>query len=81
MSRNRSSRRLFDEFFGYPKFFEMMEEKLRDLPFPASYRPFVPYEKAARTLRIFEPSLVTGLLQTPEYARAVLGRAPAHHRG
>jgi len=65
-----------DEFFGYPRFFEMMEEKLRDLPFPASYRPFVPYEKAARTLRIFEPSLATGLLQTPEYARAVLGRRP-----
>lgn len=65
-----------DEFFGYPKVFELMEEKLRDLPFPASYRPFVPHERAARVLRIFEPTLVTGLFQTPEYARAVLGKRP-----
>lgn len=66
-----------DRFFGYPKVFELMEEKLRDLPFPASYRPFLPYERAARVLRIFEPALVTGLLQTPDYARAVLSRR--HH--
>jgi len=65
-----------DQFFGYPRFFEMAEERLRDLPFPASYRPFVPYERAARVLRIFEHVLVPGLLQTPEYARAVLGKKP-----
>lgn len=65
-----------DEFFGYPKIFEMMEERLRDLPFPASYRPFVPHEKTARVLRIFEPALVTGLFQTPEYARYVLAARP-----
>ena len=65
-----------DEFFGYPDLFAMMEERLRDLPFPASYRPFVPYEKSARVLRIFEPTLITGLFQTPEYARAVLAKLP-----
>src|SRR5580704_238549 len=65
-----------DEFFGFPKIFEMMEERLRDLPFPASYRPFVPHERAARVLRIFEHVLIPGLLQTPEYARAVLGKKP-----
>jgi DNA-binding XRE family transcriptional regulator len=65
-----------DEFFGYPGFFAMMEERLRDLPFPVSYRPFVPHEKAARVLRIFEPTVVTGLLQTPEYARGVLAARP-----
>jgi transcriptional regulator with XRE-family HTH domain len=65
-----------DEYFAYPRVFELMEEKLRDLPFPASYRPFVPHERAARVLRIFEPTLVTGLFQTPEYARAVLGKRP-----
>jgi transcriptional regulator with XRE-family HTH domain len=65
-----------DEFFGFPKIFEMMEERLRDLPFPASYRPFVPHEKTARVLRIFEPALVTGLFQTPEYARCVLAARP-----
>ena len=65
-----------DEFFGYPKVFEMMEERLRDLPFPVSYRPFVPHERTARVLRIFEPTVVTGLLQTPDYARAVLAARP-----
>ena len=71
-----------DEFFGYPKIFEMMEERLRDLPFPVSYRPFVPHERAARVLRIFEPTVVTGLLQTPEYARAcwLRGRMPPRTR-
>jgi transcriptional regulator with XRE-family HTH domain len=65
-----------DEFFGYPKVFQMMEERLRDLPFPESYRPFVPHERAARVLRIFTPNLVPGLFQTPEYARAVLSKKP-----
>ena len=65
-----------DEFFGYPGIFAKMEERLRDLPFPVSYRPFVPHEKAARVLRIFEHTLIPGLLQTPEYARAVLGKRP-----
>ncbi len=65
-----------DDFFGYPAVFAKMEERLRDLPFPASYRPFVPHEKAARVLRIFEPALVTGLFQTADYARAVLGKRP-----
>jgi transcriptional regulator with XRE-family HTH domain len=65
-----------DDFFGYPGLFVMMEERLRDLPFPESYRPFVPYEKSARVLRIFEHVLIPGLLQTPEYARAVLAKRP-----
>jgi transcriptional regulator with XRE-family HTH domain len=65
-----------DEFFGFPGIFAMMEERLRDLPFPVSYRPFVPHEKAARVLRIFEPAVVTGLLQTPGYARCMLAARP-----
>jgi transcriptional regulator with XRE-family HTH domain len=76
-----------DKAFGTPGFsdqvtpptpgtFMRIELRLRDLPFPASYRPFVPHETAARVLRIFEPSFVTGLFQTPEYARAVLARRP-----
>jgi transcriptional regulator with XRE-family HTH domain len=65
-----------DQFFGYPRFFEMAEERLRDLPFPESYRPFVPYERAARVLRIFQHVLVPGLFQTPEYARSVLTKKP-----
>lgn len=65
-----------DEFFGYAGVFTEMEERLRDLPFPESYRPFVPHEKEARVLRISEHVLVTGLFQTEAYARAVLGKRP-----
>jgi len=65
-----------DEFFGYPKIFEKMEERLRDLPFPPSYRPFVPHERAARVLRMFQVTLIPGLFQTPEYARAMLAARP-----
>jgi transcriptional regulator with XRE-family HTH domain len=59
-----------------PGTFMRLEARLRDLPFPASYRPFVPHEKAARTLRIVEHSLVTGLFQTEAYAHAVLAKRP-----
>jgi transcriptional regulator with XRE-family HTH domain len=66
-----------DEYFGYPKIFEMMEERLRDLPFPPSYRPFVPHERVARVLRIFEVTLIPGLFQTPGYARCMPRGWPA----
>ncbi len=62
--------------FGTPGTFSRLEKRLRDLPFPASYRPFVPHEKTARVLWIFEPAVVTGLFQTEEYARALLARRP-----
>jgi transcriptional regulator with XRE-family HTH domain len=62
-----------------PGTFMRIELLLRDLPFPASYRPFIPHERAARVLRIFEASFVTGLFQTPEYARGA-GQAAVHHR-
>ena len=44
--------------------------------FPASFRPFAAYEAEATALYVFEHSLVPGLLQTPEYARAVLATRP-----
>jgi Domain of unknown function (DUF5753) len=46
--------------------------KLRNLPFPASFRSFTPYEAEATALHVFEHSLVPGLLQTQACARAVL---------
>ena len=65
-----------DEVFDTPGTFSRLEERLRDLPFPASFRPFAGYEAEARSLRMFEHVLVPGLLQTPEYARAVLSTRP-----
>jgi transcriptional regulator with XRE-family HTH domain len=40
--------------------------------YPAWFRPFVELEKTATSLRWWEPVLIPGLLQTEEYARAIL---------
>ncbi len=55
-----------------PGTFARLQKRLRDLPFPASFRPFAAYEEVATSLRSFEHILVPGLLQTADYARAVL---------
>jgi transcriptional regulator with XRE-family HTH domain len=65
-----------DKAFGTPGTFTRLEGRLRDLPFPASFRPFAAYETEATALYVFEHSLVPGLLQTPAYARAVLATRP-----
>jgi transcriptional regulator with XRE-family HTH domain len=65
-----------DKAFGTPGTFTRLEARLRDLPFPASFRPFAAYEAEATALYVFEHSLIPGLLQTPEYARAVLATRP-----
>jgi transcriptional regulator with XRE-family HTH domain len=61
---------------GTPGTFGRLERRLRNLPFPAAFRSFAPYEAEAAALRMFEHSLVPGLLQTPQYARAVLETKP-----
>jgi transcriptional regulator with XRE-family HTH domain len=65
-----------DKAFGTPGTFTRLEGRLRDLPFPASFRPFAAYETEATALYVFEHSLIPGLLQTPDYARAVLATRP-----
>ncbi len=65
-----------DEVLGSPGTFARMQERLRTLPFPASFRPFVEHEAVATSLRWCEHALVPGLLQTPGYARAVLATRP-----
>jgi transcriptional regulator with XRE-family HTH domain len=72
----RDLARRLDEAFSLPGTFTRMEERLRGVPFAASFRPFQPYEAEARSLRTFEHSLIPGLLQTPDYARAVLATRP-----
>jgi transcriptional regulator with XRE-family HTH domain len=68
--------RAMDKAFGTPGTFERLERRLSNVPFPAAFRSFVPHEKEATTLRMFEHSLIPGLLQTPDYARAVLETKP-----
>lgn len=65
-----------DKEFGLPGTFERIEQRIRGLPFPVSFRPFVPIEGEARALRWFEHSLIPGLLQTEDYARSVLATKP-----
>ncbi|GLW05985.1 transcriptional regulator [Microtetraspora sp. NBRC 13810] len=47
---------------------------------PRWFRPWTKIEAEARTIRIWEPLLVPGLLQTHDYARAVLSAEPAVSR-
>lgn len=65
-----------DEAFGTPGTFARLQKRLRNLPFAASFRPFAAYEEIATSLRNFEYALIPGLLQTPEYARAVFVTRP-----
>jgi transcriptional regulator with XRE-family HTH domain len=53
-----------------------MHRFLGRAPFPSWFRPFVDYEAAAKSLRVFEHVLVPGLLQTECYARAVFATRP-----
>jgi transcriptional regulator with XRE-family HTH domain len=56
--------------------FGRLWHKLRTVSFPASFRPFAEREEEATALRTFEHSLMPGLLQTQDYARAVLATKP-----
>jgi transcriptional regulator with XRE-family HTH domain len=59
-----------------PGTFGRMVVRLRNLPFPASFRSFAPHEAEATALYIFEHSMIPGLLQTEAYARAILETHP-----
>ena len=61
-----------DEALGTPGTFERMQAHLRAAPFPAWFRDWVETEREATALRTWHPTLVDGLLQTEEYARALL---------
>lgn len=57
---------------GTPGTFGRLWLKLRTISFPESFRPYAELEAKAAVLRDCEHSLVPGLLQTEDYARAVL---------
>ena len=61
---------------GTPGTFGRLVVRLRNLPFPASFRSFAPHEAEATALYIFEHSMIPGLLQTEAYARAILETHP-----
>jgi transcriptional regulator with XRE-family HTH domain len=57
---------------GTPGTFGRLWLKLRTISFPEPFRPYAELEAKATVLRTFQHSLVPGLLQTEDYARAVL---------
>ncbi len=61
---------------GAPGTFGRLLARLRNLPFPVSFRSFAPHEAEATVLYTFEHSLIPGLLQTEAYARAILETHP-----
>jgi len=61
---------------GTPGTFERMWRKLRTISFPEPFRPYAELEAKAAVLRTFQHSLIPGLLQTEDYARAVLSTKP-----
>lgn len=61
---------------GAPGTFGRLLARLRNLPFPVSFRSFAPHEAEATALYTFEHSLIPGLLQTEAYARAILETHP-----
>ncbi len=61
-----------DEALATTGTFGRLHEDLRTAAFPSWFRPFAQHEAEATSLRTFELALVPGLLQTAEYARAVL---------
>jgi hypothetical protein len=61
---------------GSPGTFGRLVVRLRNMPFPASFRSFAAHEAEAVALNTYQHSLVPGLLQTEDYARAVLATRP-----
>ncbi|HEY2576853.1 MAG TPA: Scr1 family TA system antitoxin-like transcriptional regulator [Streptosporangiaceae bacterium] len=61
-----------DEAFDRPGSFERIQVRVRSEPFPGYFRPFAIHEAEATALYNFQVSLVPGLLQTRDYAHALL---------
>jgi len=57
-------------------FSEFYAESRTWIATPPWFRSWVQHEQKAATLRIWQPSVLSGLLQTEDYARAILGVYP-----
>jgi transcriptional regulator with XRE-family HTH domain len=66
--------RVFPEYGGW--FYEFFEESRGWMALPAWLRDWTSHEQSARYLRDWCPSIVTGLLQTEDYARDVSAPTP-----
>jgi transcriptional regulator with XRE-family HTH domain len=67
---------LLDETFGTGTYFSDHGPLVRKERIPAPARSLAQSEEAARTIRIYEPILITGLFQTEAYIRAKVETGP-----
>lgn len=65
-----------DEVLGTTGTLARLQQHARTTPLPSWFRPWAEIEAAATELRLFEYAYIPGLLQTEEYARAVLAVQP-----
>jgi transcriptional regulator with XRE-family HTH domain len=64
-------------FPGRQGWFTEFYDESRNWPeVPASFKSWPEYEDKAASLRVWSPSIVTGLLQTADYARALIAVQP-----
>jgi transcriptional regulator with XRE-family HTH domain len=61
---------------GLTRIWGSLRKGLRHRAVPGWFQPWTHFEAQAATLRSYEPLLVPGLLQTEDYARAILAARP-----
>lgn len=65
-----------DEVFGTGVMFADLRRMAVEEYMPEGLRPWAALEPDATVLRTFQPLVIPGLLQTPDYARAILSAGP-----
>ena len=65
-----------DQVLGTPGTFLRLQQHARLTPLPSWFQQYAEIEAIATQLRLFEHALIPGLLQTDQYARAVLTVQP-----
>lgn len=65
-----------DEVFDAPGTFVRLQMHARATPLPSWFRPYAEIEATATQLRSWQPMVMDGLLQTEDYARAILAVQP-----
>jgi transcriptional regulator with XRE-family HTH domain len=65
---------------GLTRIWGSLRKGLRHRAVPGWFQPWTHFEAQAATLRWYEPLLVPGLLQTEDYARAILAASPGGKR-
>ena len=61
-----------DQVFGTPGTFERLQEDITKAAYPPWFSPFVHFESKAVRVHCWDNRCLTGLLQTEDYARAIV---------